>query len=71
MKDLQNQLALSKLREAETHSSIKQLEKRVVEMDRCWQVGGWIGYKRGEKFGCNWGVKDGCIEGKGEEGLGV
>lgn len=38
MTDLQQQLVLSKLREAEMNTSSKELEQRVVELDKYWQV---------------------------------
>lgn len=37
MTDLQQQLVLSKLREAEMNTSSKELEQRVVELDKYWQ----------------------------------
>ncbi|ESO07830.1 hypothetical protein HELRODRAFT_184119 [Helobdella robusta] len=38
IRELQQQLVLSKLREAETNSSAKELERKVLELDKYWQT---------------------------------
>ena len=39
VQDLQEQLVVCKLREAEANMSTKELEQKVNELDKCWQVG--------------------------------